>query len=500
MRHVANASQQVTNSSQRLPEILCQFKSLFTIPALIFVCVGVFSLELFAQQNSPAKKWVEKQGAEGSRLGFWAYDLKEDRLIATHQEKKLMRPASISKIVTAAAILKEFPVNHQFETQLKTMASQSGETLRGDLYFVGGGDPSFISERMWFLVNEFRRTGIRKIQGDLLVDDSAFDAIRYDEDREDKRVDRAYDAPIGALSFNWNSVSVFVRPGSSAGSPAQVWIDPENTYIQVINHATTAAAGKGKSIEVSREKKADGDQITVRGQIAVNHEEVVVYKSITQPELWAGTNLVQFLKEKGVEISGKVKKGTAPASAKLLAKSPGAPISQMTSDMLKFSNNYIAEMLTKSLDLKKGTRPATMRGGISQIQSFLKSLRLADSDIKFVNPSGLTMDNMMTPEALGKVLLSISKNFQTSPEFFTGLPIGGSDGTLKNRFKGSLGAIRAKTGLMKQAGIVSLAGFAQNKSGHPIAFVVMYNSPGEVRDVWKVWGLVDQLTEQILRD
>ena len=65
---------------------------------------------------------------------------------------------------------------------------------------------------MWFLVNEFTRSQVNKITKDIVVDDTLFDNVRYDNSRESKRVDRAYDSPIGAMSFNWNAVNVFIRP------------------------------------------------------------------------------------------------------------------------------------------------------------------------------------------------------------------------------------------------------------------------------------------------
>ena len=67
---------------------------------------------------------------------------------------------------------------------------------------------------MWFLVNDFYRQNLKAIEGDIIVDDLLFDDIRFDKSRESARVDRAFDSPVGAMSFNWNSVNIFIKPAA----------------------------------------------------------------------------------------------------------------------------------------------------------------------------------------------------------------------------------------------------------------------------------------------
>src|SRR5690606_23121085 len=157
---------------------------------------------------------------------------------------------SLTKIVTAFAVLQNLGPSAKLQTTLWAENEPVNGVLKGDLVLKGGGDSGFVSETMWFLVNEFLRTGVKRIEGTIVVDDSEFDGTRTDKSRDPVRVDRAYDAPVGAMSFNWNSISIFVRP-SQAGSPPTVILDPIDNGYKVKNKAKTVA-GSASNIQVAR--------------------------------------------------------------------------------------------------------------------------------------------------------------------------------------------------------------------------------------------------------
>jgi D-alanyl-D-alanine carboxypeptidase/D-alanyl-D-alanine-endopeptidase (penicillin-binding protein 4) len=144
--------------------------------------------------------------------------------------------------------------------------------------------------------------------------------------------------------------------------------------------------------------------------------------------------------------------------------------------MLKFSNNFVAEMLAKNLAAEKNKLvPAKMKDGIEEIKKYLDSLEIKRSDYVLENVSGLTRDNRFSPKQLAVVLSSIRNDFLTFPEFLSGLPIAGIDGTLKNRMKNPNGesVVRAKTGYLD--GVVGLAGYVGRKNKSPLVFVFIFN-------------------------
>lgn len=383
------------------------------------------------------------------------------------QQKKI--PASISKLATAAAVLDQFPPGYKFKTILGIDPDKiSGDTYSGDLYLKGGGDPSFVSENMWFLVNQFERNQIKKIKGAIIVDDLLFDSVRFDGSRQENRVDRAYDAPVGAMSFNWNSVNIFVRPDLSDKKP-KVFLDPDVGMFTVHNRAQQ---NEGDKTAIGVERK--GSQIIVSGVIGKKSKEFVAYKNIEDPADWSGRNLKLFLKHRGIIVEGDIQPGVMPKSMKIVAEYESKAMEGILSDMNKFSNNYVAEMLTKNLSISDD-EIGTLKKGMGKINEYLARIKMPKEQYYLINPSGLTRENKMSARAMNHLLEVIHKDFKIFPEFLVSLPISGVDGTLKKRMKNEPAErwVRAKTGYL--TGVVSLAGYAGRADGRVFQFSFIFN-------------------------
>lgn len=435
------------------------------------------SLAAQADTESEFKKILKKHHFTEASLGIYVED--GNKKVVDINAEKLMIPASLTKIVTGAAVLSNFSLNKKFTTELWSKASIDGGNLKGAICLKGGGDPSFVSEKMWYLVNEFSRTGVRNIEGDLIVDGSRFDTELFDMGRDSVRVDRAFDAPISALSFNWNSVNVYVRPGKKTGDSASVFLDPVNDYFELDNKTKTVAKSGVKTIEVSRVKLGKKDKIIVSGSLSQDASEMVVYKSISNPALWTASNLKEFLNQRGISLKGNIVEGNCELDSKLLATASSKNLNEMTSDMLKFSNNFVAEMLIKNLAAENITessknKSASMKDGIEAMKGYLDKLGISRKDYVLENVSGLTRDNRFTAKQLTQVLSNVKSDFLIFPEFLSGLPIAGVDGTMKNRLKSeNFNIVRAKTGYLD--GVVGLGGYVGRKDKSPLLFIFMFN-------------------------
>ncbi|WP_374033977.1 D-alanyl-D-alanine carboxypeptidase/D-alanyl-D-alanine-endopeptidase [Bdellovibrio bacteriovorus] len=467
-------------------------KALLISLVVAMISFNVRADDKFKDISKEFEGLAKKYGVNTKDLGIYATigEGEELKTLLDVNGNKMMVPASISKIATASAILASFPPGTKFKTQLLTSGDLKNGTLKGTLYLKGGGDPSFVSENMWYLVNAFTRTKIKRIEGDIVVDDSLFDNVRYDMSRQKERVDRAYDAPVGAMSFNWNSVNIFVR-ANGAGNGADVTIDPENDYIRLVNKAKTVGGSANNLLADRQEdKKFPGDVIHVGGSIGQGLKEVVVFKNITQPDLWAGYNLKAFLAQRGIQLTGTIRNGVTPEKAELVAESESKPIEQMVADMNKFSNNYVAEMLTKNLGAVKKTKGATLADGVLVINEHMQSLGVPADQYNLESPSGLSRQNKLSSFAMWKVLQHLRNDFRVQPEFLTSLPIAGVDGTLKKRMKNSPAErwVRAKTGFL--TGVVSLAGYAGLEDGRVVTFSFVYNGS---TDETKIRAFFDNL-------
>lgn len=107
---------------------------------------------------------MKKNGISADDLGLYMTvgEGAELKVISDLNGKKLFIPASITKVATASAVLDVFPPGYKFKTRLYVTGKETDGVLKGNLYLKGGGDPSFVSENMWYLVNVFTRTGIKK--------------------------------------------------------------------------------------------------------------------------------------------------------------------------------------------------------------------------------------------------------------------------------------------------------------------------------------------------
>ena len=462
------------------------------------LALWVLSPESRASREANLKQRLEKSltaynsSIKREQLGLAVVELVrgEAPLLFSLNAEREMIPASVTKVVTAAAVLRQLGASHKLQTTLWSAAGPVAGVVEGDLVLKGGGDSGFVSESMWFLVNELVRAGVKRVNGNVVVDDTAFDAVRADSSRDPERVDRAYDAPVGAMSFNWNSMNIYVRP-TSAGQPPQVYLDPIDNGYTIVNRAKTTATG-GSAIEVQR----DGERVIVKGSIGQNQNEAVFYKNIDDPVEWSGRNLIFFLKQRGIEVKGKVVAGRYKEGMKLLAKADSKPISQAVADMMKFSNNYVAEMLTKNLALARAPEaPATLAAGMKIVVETALSLGLQEGHFTLVNPSGLSRQNRLRARDLVQVLVASYRHFPTFAELLAAYPLAGMDGTLKNRIKEHPGWVRAKTGLL--SGVTGLAGYAGRKDGSLYAFAFIFNGKAEQGDSAR--RLFDALAQELVQ-
>ena len=271
-------------------------------------------ISIFCQINSAKaslsiyqkiKKLILSSGFKQIEVGIWLRTLKGEKIFKLNDDKKFI-PASLSKILTTAATLDNFPTNHKFLTILSTDGQIKNHVLHGSLYIQGFGNPSFVSEDMWKFVNDFKRLNINTINGDLILDSSYFSNSKFK--REEQRVERAYDAPIGALSFNWNSINIYIKPSNQTNKPAIIALDPENEYTQIENHVVTVKKNERLKIKIKKIIKNNKEYIQVFGTIPKEHKEIVKYRKIHDPALWFGYNFKSFLKQRNIALKGNIKK------------------------------------------------------------------------------------------------------------------------------------------------------------------------------------------------
>jgi D-alanyl-D-alanine carboxypeptidase/D-alanyl-D-alanine-endopeptidase (penicillin-binding protein 4) len=447
---------------------------------------GVVTRVVSAPTGTPAERlrWLQQQidaaiadpVLAGARVGVAVAEVDTGKPLYARNELGLFNPASNVKLFTTAAALALLGPEYRWKTVIYADGPISGGELKGSLTIKGHGDPTLVVEDLWRLVADLWAAGVRKVSGDLTVDDTFFDEVRLGPGFEQKQEDAPYRAPNGALSLNYNAVGVHVLPGPADGAPARVVIEPSTPYFTVINEARTVAAGRTAITVESRDATSEGHtEIVVRGRIAVRDAGVVQQRRVAHPDLYAAYAFRELCLRRGIKIAGAVVRAPSPERARAVAVHYSQPLGVAVRDVNKRSNNFMAEQILKTLGAETAGKPGTWQKGLDAVAGFLERLGIARSDYKMTNGSGLYDSNRFTPTQLVTLLRLAYKDFRFAADFIGSLALAGADGTIGHRMEGGLAErfVRAKTGTL--AGVSCLAGYAGAPGRMPLAFAIFMN-------------------------
>ena len=407
----------------------------------------------------------------------------QDTLYALNARKLLM-PASNMKVLTLAAAAERLGWDFTYETRLATAAPVRDGVLDGDLVVVGAGDPSIddwdgAATRLFqSWVDELKAQGIRAVSGRLVGDDREFDGDALGVGWAWDDLDNSYGTGVGALQFNENTARLLVVPGASPGLPADVSIQQPGSGLSVRGRVTTTAAGTPASIATRR--LVGSGVLDVFGSVPVGRRGPGPNVSVTNPTIYFLTALQAALASAGIEIRGGitgVDAATAPpdASLQVFASHRSPPLSELAATMMKNSQNLYAETLLRTL----GGQPATLDGGRRALQAVLQEWGVhSTADLVVADGSGLSRDDLVTPEAMLTILAHVAGDEQLRGPFQAALPVAGVDGTLAQRMKGTpaAGNVRAKTGSFSNAR--AIAGYVTSADGEPLVFSIEANNFG----------------------
>jgi D-alanyl-D-alanine carboxypeptidase/D-alanyl-D-alanine-endopeptidase (penicillin-binding protein 4) len=424
-----------------------------------------------------------------SQVGVRVVEADSGRVLFDHNAQLPLKPASNMKVMTSAAALSLLRPEYVFSTLFLATSRPTGGVISGDLYIKGYGSPGLSGEQWWLMAREMKARGIERVQGDLVGDDSYFDGQDRPDGWPSHTEDAFYNAPVSALSADYNAVTIVVRP-SRAGAAPDVELTPFASFFKIANRAMTTA---GRSnLRVGRMFDGSQNVIVVDGSISAKSAPSVSYRAVEQPTLYALSSFREAAAREGIVIEGVTRRGVAPEGAVRLYEHESRPLSDLVRTMNKLSNNYMAESFLKTLGAETAGAPGTVEKGAAAMMSFLDGLGVETRNLALRDGSGLSHADRLTAASLTAVLLAMYRDFESSFEFITSLPIGGVDGTLDRRMVGGPAQrrIRAKTGHLN--GVSSLSGYAFNRQGKALAFSILVNA-GPGSDVWKVRRAIDQL-------
>ncbi|MBM65470.1 MAG: D-alanyl-D-alanine carboxypeptidase/D-alanyl-D-alanine-endopeptidase [Myxococcales bacterium] len=412
-----------------------------------------------------------------AQVGLMAVDLDRGRTIYAYEADRLLNPASVVKLFTGTAALQILRPEYRFKSSAWTTKKldQKG-TLAGNLFIRGGGDPTLVSERMWLWVTEMHHLGLRRVEGDLVIDESFFDGDRVGPGYEEENTDFAYMAPTGALSINFNALGVYIRPAETAGQLAKVSIEPQIPFFELDARVQTKARA-GRYLLVGSHPRADGRQeVKARGWIGKDESMKVIWRKIDNPPIYAGETMKDLLRRRGIQVTGKVRVGKVPKDALPFHTFVSRRLSEVLDDLNKYSNNFVAEMIVKTIGAETMDGPGSWKTGTEAIRRFLKrDVGIQPDTYVLRNGSGLNDTNRFTAAQVVRLLDYIYRTREIAYELIPSLGVAGASGTVRKRMTSDLShhKVRVKTGTL--TGVTALSGYVMSRDREVIAFAIVAN-------------------------
>ncbi|AMV40623.1 D-alanyl-D-alanine carboxypeptidase/D-alanyl-D-alanine-endopeptidase [Planctomyces sp. SH-PL62] len=486
------------------------------------------------------KAVLENPTFRRAHWGILVVDSKTGETVYEKNPDELFGTASVAKLFSTAAAMVELGADHRFQTPVVRRGNVDDQgALHGDLILIAQGDPAmggrtgpdgkllFTDEDHIYtsggkagevlvqcdplaglehLARETRAAGIKKIDGEVIVDARLFE--RAPSSGSGPRL-------VSPIMINDNLIDVVVAPGKAAGDPATVTMTPGTGYVAVDAQVETVADGSPQiRIELVGPRR-----IKVRGRVPAGADSFVDNIEVDDPASFARTLLIESLRRHGVQVSASPladnPESDLPPQATLaslpkVAEYTSPPFREFARVILKVSHNLHASTLPLLLAVRKGER--TLAAGLKRQGEILKGLGLDPLDVSFGGGAGGMWADMTTPRAA----VTLLKAMADRPDFGAydaALPILGRDGTLAKAVpedSPARGHAHAKTGTMFVTDALigkrlmtskALAGYLETAAGRPlvIAFfinnVILDSPDGKIPTTTDAGKLLGQLCE-----
>ncbi|MEO8298675.1 MAG: D-alanyl-D-alanine carboxypeptidase/D-alanyl-D-alanine-endopeptidase [Burkholderiales bacterium] len=419
----------------------------------------------------PIRLALARADLDPQSLALWIAPVDAGAPRLAHQPDALLNPASVIKLVTSAAALDQLGPSYAWTTPVIFGGKVEAGVLKGDLVIEGRGDPKLVTERLWLLLRRVQALGVRSISGDIVLDRRAFQVPEVDPGSFDGERHRPYNVRPDALSVNYKSLLITLRPEPGRGV-ALVSVEP-------------ALAGLAAPLEVRltdgpcndwraglQADFSDPAQLRLAGRFPASCGEKTWPVAPAAPERFNARAIEAMWRDIGGQLGGRVRDGVRPQGVLATFEFTSPSLAEVLRDINKYSNNVMAQQLFLTLSLAQrglGTWEGSRELTLARVQ---ERAGCGAGELRLDNGSGLSRDERLTARCLGRVLQWAWAS-PWMPEYLASLPIAGEH--TARRATAAAGRAHLKTGSLNN--VAALAGYVDAASGRRYVLVAVINHP-----------------------
>jgi len=453
------------------------------LKTILFLIISFYSSILLSQDK--IKEILNNENLKTASVAFSVYDFTNEKSVYSFNENKSLRPASNLKLLSTAAILDILGADYRFNTLLENSGTILNGELKGNLYVIGGGDPSLGSYRFnknnpTEFIDEWIKTlqekNIKTITGDLIIVDTLFKKQQIPPTWVWGDIGNYYGAGVKSISIFDNQYKIYFNTKVAIDDTVKILkIVPEIDGMILTNNVT-AKKIRGDKTNIYGVPKCN--LRTIDGFLPVNKDSFIVKGSIPNPALILAKVFKEKLKDNGINLLGKITIIENPVklnNLNLLHTTYSPSLIEIIDKTNKKSINLYAETLMRHISISKGA-DGSNKTATESLMKYWEQKGVNISAMNLYDGSGLSTYNLITAKQFVDVLKIIYTDSIKYSGFVSTLPVSGVSGTLKyflNRSEAKT-HVFAKSGSI--SGIKAYTGYIETKSKNMLAFSFMINN------------------------
>lgn len=428
----------------------------------------------------------------GARVTAVVLDLDTGKAIESRNADLRLGPASVTKLVTAAAALETWPADKVFLTRISSTGSvDANGVLSGDLILYTEGDATLDHSALWSLAAQVRAVGIRQVTGAIKVSTAPFGPLGCEtKDRCDAlaKSSTAYNAPLAAIGADYGNWCIDVKPVVVGQAAVLTGCGGMGLPMRIEGSISTVAGNSRQSFWIDRyTPTGGGDVLRVGGSLPLGSPQTV-YRAMSNPPLGLGQLLRETLKVLNIQVAGdtQVIATTAPSHALEIARVDGLLLKEQLGRMLRFSNNYIADLITLNIGAIATGKPGPLADGSRALSSYMQRVAPQVLPAPLFSGSGLTPENRLSAGELTAMLASVYRDPVRFPALYGGMvvPRQAPFAFLRTGNKDWMERVALKTGTMNDpVSVCGVAGYLRKKNGGWMSFAILVNGSEKTRRV-----------------